>query len=80
MYAAGIDDGRLGAEIAACDRKIGQNQVRAAEQALLAQRHELILRLAAAALEEEGPLPGADAQYELARAALAALHAFERGR
>jgi len=77
MYAAGIDDGQLGAQIAACDRKTGQTEARISRQALLAERRELILRLAAAALEEEGPLPGADAEYELARAAQAALHASE---
>ena len=40
---------------------------------LLAQRRDLLLRLAAGALEEDAPLPGADAEYEKAREALAAL-------
>jgi len=71
MYTAGIDDGQLGAQIAAYDREIG----RSATQALLAERRKLILLLAAAALAEEGPLPGADAEYERARTAQAALHA-----
>jgi hypothetical protein len=40
---------------------------------LLAQRRDLLVRLAAAALEEDAPLPGAEAEYETARSALAAL-------
>jgi hypothetical protein len=75
MYAAGIDDGQLGAQIAACDREISQSEARSATQVLLAERRKLILLLADAALEEEGPLPGADAEYERARTAQAALHA-----
>src|SRR5579884_1764616 len=71
MVAAGIDDGALGAQVAALD-----HQIRHAEAArlplgpLLARRRELLLRLAAAALEDEAPLPGADAEYGRAREAL----------
>jgi len=81
MYAAGIDDGFLGAPIAA----LGQ-RLRRAEAArlplgpLLAQRRELLLRLAAAALEEVAPLPGADAEYDRARTTEAALKKEAEGR
>jgi small-conductance mechanosensitive channel len=74
MYLAGIDDGRLGTFLAALDQR-----VRRAEAArlplgpLLAQRRDLLLRLAAAALEDDAPLPGAQAEYEAARQALTAL-------
>jgi hypothetical protein len=74
MWAAGIDDGSLGAQITALDQRIRQaGTTRLPLGPLLAERRELLLRLAAAALEEEAPLPGADAEYERARAALAAL-------
>ena len=74
MYAAGIDDGSLGVQVAALDRRIrhadpGQYPL----GPLLARRRELLLRLAAAALEDDAPLPGADAEYERAREALSAL-------
>ena len=75
MYAAGIDDGRLAAQIDAVDRKILRAETaRLSPGPLLDQRRKLILQLAAAALEVEAPLPGADAEYERARTALAALH------
>ncbi len=74
MCAAGIDDGSLGAQIAALEQRIRRaDTVRLPLGPLLAQRRELLLRLAAAALEVEAPLPAADAEYERARAALAAL-------
>jgi hypothetical protein len=74
MYAAGIDDGHLGAQIAAVDQRIRQAEAAGISLLeLLAQRRNLILRLAAAALEEDAPLPGADAEYERARLARAAL-------
>jgi len=74
MYAAGLDDGSLGAQVAALDRRIrhadtGQYPL----GPLLARRRELLLRLAAAALEDDAPLPGSDAEYERAREALATL-------
>jgi len=78
MYAAGIDDGSLGAQIAALAQKIRRAEAaRLPPGPLLSQRRELLLRLAAAALEVEAPLPGADAEYEKARAAQAALRAGE---
>jgi hypothetical protein len=74
MCAAGIDDGSLGAQITALEQRIRRaDTVLLPLGPLLAQRRELLLRLAAAALEGEAPLPGADAEYEKARIALAAL-------
>jgi hypothetical protein len=74
MYAAGIDDGRLAAQIAAVDQRLRQAEAAGVSlRELLAKRQDLILRLAAAALAEEAPLPGADAEYEQARLAQAAL-------
>jgi hypothetical protein len=74
MYAVGIDDGALGAQVAALDRRVRlADTTRLPLGPLLAQRRELLLRLAAAALEVDAPLPGADAEYQRARTALAAL-------
>jgi len=52
--------------------------VRGSTLALRAARHQLVLQLAAAALEDDGPLPGADAEYRRAREAQAALERHER--
>jgi hypothetical protein len=68
MLAAGIDDGELGAKIAALD-----------ERTRRAEREGLLAQLAAAALEDDAPLPGADAEYERARAAQAALRRHDAG-
>jgi len=74
MYAAGIDDGELGKQLTTLDEKIRQATVASIPiRTLTAQRQKLILQLAAAALAEEAPLPGADAEYARAREALAAL-------
>jgi hypothetical protein len=74
MYAAGIDDGQLGAKISAVDEQVRRAEdVGASGQALRAERSRLVLQLAAAALEDDGPLPGADLEYAQARKALAAL-------
>ena len=74
MYAAGIDDGQLASQIAHLDEIIGQAEAaRCSARALRADRKKLVLQLAAAALEEEAPLPGADAEYQKAREAQAAL-------
>ena len=64
MYAAGIDDGELGAKISALDEQL--RQVEAIEgfpQALKTARRQLVLQLAYSALGDDGPLPGADAEY-----------------
>jgi hypothetical protein len=77
MYAAGIDDGRLGSQIAAVDERIRQtHSSQATGETLKAERRRLLLRLAEAALEEDAPLPGADAEYARARAAQTALQAY----
>jgi hypothetical protein len=81
MYAAGIDDGTLGRQIAALEQRIRRaDTVRLPLGPLLAQRRALLLRLAAAALEVEAPLPGADAEYERARTLLATLKKEAEGR
>ena len=68
MYAAGIDDGELGAKISALDERLHRAEaVGGFTQALKAARYQLVLQLAAAALEDDGPLPGADVEYRRAR-------------
>jgi hypothetical protein len=74
MYGAGIDDGQLGAQVAALDRHIRQVHLGTTDLKVLpAERRAFLMRLAAAALEEDAPLLGADAEYETARKAQAAL-------
>jgi len=78
MYAAGIDDGELGARISALDEQLREaERVGRSTQALKAARRQLVLQLAAAALEDDEPLPGADAEYRRARQAQAALERYE---
>jgi hypothetical protein len=78
MYAAGIDDGELGAKISALNERLRQSTAcGGSTQALMAARRQLILELAAAALEDDAPLPGADAEYSRAREAQAALERHE---
>jgi hypothetical protein len=74
MYAAGIDDGELGAKISTLDEELRRAKaVAGCTRALKAARCQLVLQLAAAALEDDGPLPGADTEYRRAREAQAAL-------
>ncbi len=74
MCAVGIDDGQLGAQIASLDRQLHEAHPATADiTGLKAEWRALLMRLAAAALEEDAPLPGADAEYERARQAQAAL-------
>ena len=74
MYAAGIDDGELGAKISAVDDQLRRAEtVGGSAQAFNSARRQLVLQLAAAALEDDGPLLGADAEYRRAREAQAAL-------
>ena len=81
MYAAGIDDDSLGAQVAALEQRIRRaDTTRLPLGPLLARCRELLLRLAAAALEDDAPLPGAGAEFERARAALAALTKEAEGR
>ena len=76
MYAAGIDDGRLGSQITAVDERIRQTHSFQAGETLKAERRRLLLRLAEAALAEDAPLPGADAEYARARTAQTALQGY----
>jgi hypothetical protein len=79
MYAAGIDDGEHGAKINALDERLSRAEtVGGSIQALKAARRQLVLHLAAAALEDDGPLPGADAEYHRARETQAALERHEK--
>jgi hypothetical protein len=79
MYAAGIDDGELGARINALNETLRRAEaVRGSTQALKAARRQLVLQLAAAALEDDGPLPGADAEYRRVKDAQAALDRYEK--
>ncbi len=78
MYAAGIDDGSLGAKIRALDQQLSwAYSAGDSTQSLMSARHRLILQLAAAALEDDGPLPGAEAEYRRARETQAALETHE---
>ena len=78
MCAAGIDDGELGAKISALDQLLlWAEAVDGSGQTLRAARRQLVLQLAAAALKDDGPLPGADAEYRRAREAQAALEEYE---
>jgi hypothetical protein len=79
MYTAGIDDGQLAAQIRALDEKMRKAQ-KGLRTALVAARKHLFLQLATAASVEEGPLPGADAEYQQARQAQAALREFSERR
>jgi hypothetical protein len=80
MYAAGIDDGELGARISALDEQVRQAEaVGVSAQALKVVRRQRVLQFAAAALEEDGPLPGADAEYRKARETQAALNLHDKG-
>src|ERR1700684_349652 len=64
MYAAGIDDGELGAKISALDEQLRRAKaVGGSPQVLKTQRRQLVLQLANAAFEDDGPLPGAEAEY-----------------
>lgn len=68
MFRAGIDDGQLGAQISALDDRINRaTATQAPSKALKLQQEKLFLQLADAALAEEGPLPGAETEYQTAR-------------
>lgn len=79
MYRAGIDDGELGAKISAIDDQLHRAEaLEGSTHALTAVRRQLLLQLAAAALEDDGPLPGADAEYSRARKAQKKLKRHEK--
>ena len=75
MYAQGIDDGFLGAQIALLDKKIWHTEaVVESTGPIESERERLIRLLADRALEEDAPLPGADDEYVAAREAQARLN------
>ena len=74
MLAEEVDDGHLGGLITSLDSEI-RVAPSAHRPALVARRRILLLRLADAALEFDAPLPGAQAEYEKARACEAACDA-----
>jgi hypothetical protein len=74
MCAEGIDDGRLCGEIAEIEKSIRKAEAAGlTSRGLRRERDALLCRLADAALAEDAPLPGAEAEYRAAREALAAL-------
>jgi hypothetical protein len=74
MRASSIDDGLLGEQISELEAKIRfAKAARIATQSLEAARTALLVRLADLALEDDAPLPGADAEYRAAREAHVAL-------
>jgi hypothetical protein len=74
MYTAGIDDGECGARVHTLDNELrGAEPVKPSGDSPDGRRRNLLIRLAAAALAEEGPLPGADAECRATREAQAAL-------
>jgi hypothetical protein len=74
MYAAGIDDGERAAKIIEVDGQLHWAEADGhSAQELKAVCRRLVLQLAAAALENDGPLPGAEVEYGRARETQAAL-------
>jgi hypothetical protein len=70
----GLTTAGWGAFLAALDHRMRRAEAtRRPLGSLLAQRRDLLLRLAAAALEDDAPLPGAQAEYDRACEALTAL-------
>lgn len=67
MYAAGIDDGVLGQQLARLDEQLRRAGRPVPD--LEAARTALLLGLADLALEDDAPLPGAEAEYCRAREA-----------
>src|SRR5205823_1254545 len=64
MYAGGIDDGQTGEQIAALDAALAADGMVSGEaHEIRARRLLLLIRLADAALENDAPLPGADAEF-----------------
>ncbi len=70
MVVAGIDDGEIGEQLAALAEEIRQaSWSQAALHEIKGEPERLILHLADLALEEDGPLPGAEKEYQRARKA-----------
>ena len=77
MYVAGIDDGETGALLHTLEEKLrGAEAGSDGAKRLSAERENLVVQLAAAALAEDGPLPGAEDEYARARAAHSAMQAY----
>lgn len=67
MYAAGIDDGQLGQEIARLEQRTHRSGRNMSEAGPAAERDRLLVQLADLALEDDAPLPGAEGEYRRAR-------------
>jgi hypothetical protein len=68
--ADGIDDSKSAVQLHSLDdRSRGVEATKPSSEAWAVERAKLLLQLAAAALAEEPPLPGADAEYRAARKA-----------
>lgn len=81
MREAGIDDGSLGVQITEMEGTLRRPEAApSSTQALEAARTALFLQLADLALEDDAPLPGADAEYRAAKEAQAALVEANHGR
>jgi hypothetical protein len=80
MFAAGIDDGETGRQIAEIDAVLAREDLEGGEaQDLRSQLGLLLIRLADAALENDAPLPGADEEFVQALALKLALDAENLG-
>jgi hypothetical protein len=79
MYAAGIDDGKLGARVAELDKEIQRAEAVGIPTRTLEKERESLLRLLAkCALEEDALLPGADIEFAVARELQTSLTRAER--
>ena len=67
MYAAGIDDGQLGQQIARLEQQVHRRGRNMSEAEPAAERNRLLVQLAELALEDDAPLPGAEQEYRRAR-------------
>jgi hypothetical protein len=72
MWTSGIDDGTIGVQIAALDAQTREKALPPVTFAAIeAARTALFLRLADLALEDDAPLPGAEAEFRRARESIA---------
>lgn len=75
LYEIGVDDGELGRQIADVEDELRRSSgIGAHAEWLHLKRRRLFIRLAAAAMEDDAPLPGAEAEHREARQAMAALY------
>ena len=74
MYAVGLDDGETFDRLAEVESKLCRSALAGdPTRSLKRKRDALLRRLADAALQDDAPLPGADPEFQLARAAKTAL-------